>query len=263
MPIWTQQRSKGLILPLDTLDVKTHTDPERHLIGEALGSPSIILPVGNTSRLGSSPYPAREDHSHGSSQLYFASNTERDAYTEPKTKNTFAYVESATEYGIAAPTNIRYKWDGSAWKVWDLPADGTDQLFPCALTSASAPNPTLGAGGGTSLYGTIRGRLFYGHAHTYWGTTAGTIGTGTYRWSHPFTFNISVGFKIQGTAYLYRAGTTIIYVGAVRLSSTAGNNFTAILTGSSVDVSSTSGEGGTGHAYYLDITGAPLASTSA
>ena len=47
------------------LRANNHEDPDIHLIGESVPSASVISTIGDAATVGTSPVPAREDHSHG------------------------------------------------------------------------------------------------------------------------------------------------------------------------------------------------------
>jgi len=47
------------------LRTSNHEDPDIHLIGESVPAPSLLSSVTGTPAIGSSPIPAREDHTHG------------------------------------------------------------------------------------------------------------------------------------------------------------------------------------------------------
>jgi len=60
------------------LSLSQHKSTE-HTIGEEIPAPTLILPNGATSSLGSSSIPAREDHRHSSGIPVFANTTARNA----------------------------------------------------------------------------------------------------------------------------------------------------------------------------------------
>lgn len=50
--------------PLIPINKISHSNPDLHLVGDAIPAPSSVTSVG-TASVGDSPYVAREDHSHG------------------------------------------------------------------------------------------------------------------------------------------------------------------------------------------------------
>lgn len=50
--------------PLVPINKISHSNPDLHLVGDAIPAPGSVTSVG-TASVGSSPYIAREDHSHG------------------------------------------------------------------------------------------------------------------------------------------------------------------------------------------------------
>ena len=137
----------------------------------------------------------------------FATKAALTAYTGPRTKGQIAYVTSTTEFGITADAD--YRWNGTAWKVWNLPAT-TGRAFPGLGIQGSPSAIALGAGGWTAAAVSIRGRRVDAEAKTYWGTTAGTNPATTLIWNIntiPMEYNAPGGIPMAdmpiGFGYFY------------------------------------------------------------
>ena len=137
----------------------------------------------------------------------FASKAALTAYTGPRTKGQIAYVTSTTEFGITADAD--YRWNGSAWKVWNLPATA-GRAFPGLGIQGSPTAIALGAGGWTEAAVAIRSRRVDISAKTYWGTTAGTNPSTSLIWNAatiPMEYNAPSGHGMAdvpiGTGYYY------------------------------------------------------------
>lgn len=69
---FTQTASTGGTVKDENLTIRGHIDPDKHWIGESLPSPSDqeTTYAGVTTSAGSSPFPARANHSHASRTVF-------------------------------------------------------------------------------------------------------------------------------------------------------------------------------------------------
>ena len=72
----TKQSKTKTAFKEESLSVRDHMDPDKHWIGETLpgGSDAETRPSGIRTSAGSSPFPARADHSHDSKTYYSTYN---------------------------------------------------------------------------------------------------------------------------------------------------------------------------------------------
>lgn len=112
--------------------------------------------------------------------LWFATVTTRNAFRGILVAGQMCYVASATEFGVT--TDIDYRWNGTVWKVWNLPASAGDVAIALSLQGSPAA-VVLGTGGKNYARCAIRGRRFNAKFRTYWGTTNGTNPSTSLIWS--------------------------------------------------------------------------------
>lgn len=197
---------------------------------------------------------------HGVIRPLFATITERNAWTSTPGTGQLCYVASDTVLGVVGDSE--YIWNGTAWKLYNFPVTTRaiygDFAIGGATTSrfsAVTTAPTLGTTGFMKYEYAVRGGRLNATIRTNWGTTAGTVGSGSYYWMLPWTLLVPNTYAAVGTAVVY--GTSgMLNVGIVRQASGIdAKAYELVIHGQSVPISNTVYAGAAGFSYMFKIEG--------
>lgn len=116
----------------ETLDEVSHSDPDKHFIGESLPSPSLAETkyAGVATATGTSPFPARADHSHDTRTVFGVFNR---SPTQTIAAGAIAYINGINWNNVG--DDLRFS--GST-QLFEFPQEGEYSIHMLAIITRSA-----------------------------------------------------------------------------------------------------------------------------